>query len=105
MMKSSNALRTIGEAAEILEIPAHVIRFWESKFPNLRPVKYNNIRYFSPENIDILKKIKDLLYVQNYSIKDAAKYFVKPRLSVNMLEKVKAKLIKARERLNMVLDS
>ena len=73
--KSDNALRTISEAALELAVPAHVLRFWETKFSNIKPVKYNNRRYYNTENLILLKKIKELLYEQNYSISEAIMHF------------------------------
>ena len=103
--KTENALRTIGEVAEILSVPSHVIRFWEGKFTNLKPVKYNGRRYYSPENIIILKQIKDLLYVKEYSIKAAIAYFAKVNISTNIhiLLQVKKTLLQAREKLSKLL--
>lgn len=101
MTKSEKALKTIGEVSHILEVPPHVIRFWEEQFPNFKPVKYNNRRYYSAENIATLKQIKDLLYLQNYSIKDAVSTFKKPK--VNILSKIQDKLITARKKLNSIL--
>ncbi len=107
--KANNALRTIGEVAEALEIPAHVIRFWETKFSNLKPVKYNGRRYYSTENIITLTKIKTLLYEQRYSIKDVTLHFkqkiVKSKTSFhNPLISVKDRLIQAKNRLNAILQ-
>ncbi len=73
--KSDNALRTISEAALELAVSAHVLRFWETKFSNIKPVKYNNRRYYNTENLILLKKIKELLYEQNYSISEAIMHF------------------------------
>lgn len=73
--KSDNALKTISEAAETLNIPTHVLRFWESKFNIIKPVKYNNRRYYNSSNLDLIKKIKNLLYEQHYTIAEAIMYF------------------------------
>lgn len=101
MLKSEKALRTIGEVAEMLAVKPHVIRFWEDQFPNFKPIKFNNRRYYSSENIETLRHIQNLLYKQNYSIKNAVKTFRKPR--TNILAKVKTRLISARKRLNSIL--
>lgn len=74
-IKAKNALRTIGEASEELNIPTHVLRFWETKFHVIKPVKYNNRRYYNSEALSILKKIKELLYEHNYSISKAISHF------------------------------
>lgn len=98
--KTDKALRTIGEAAEKLGVATHVIRFWESSFANLKPVKYNGRRYYSPENMDVLQQIKILVHEQNYSIKEAIVHFNKPK---HLLLKVREKLIKARDRLSKLI--
>ncbi len=68
--KSPGAFRTISEVAEDLHIPQHVLRFWETKFPQIRPLKRGGgRRYYRPEDITLLRRISDLLYVQGYTIK------------------------------------
>ena len=68
--KSAAAFRTIGEAAGELDLPAHVLRFWESKFPQLKPLKRGGgRRYYRPEDIDLLRRIRTLLYEDGYTIK------------------------------------
>ena len=68
--KSPNAFRTISEASKELELPQHVLRFWESKFIQIRPLKRGgNRRYYRPEDIDLLRKIRSLLYDDGYTIK------------------------------------
>ena len=68
--KSPNAFRTISEVAEDLHIPQHVLRFWETKFPQLKPLKRGGgRRYYRPEDIGLLRRIGDLLYIQGYTIK------------------------------------
>lgn len=72
--KSPNALRTISEAAELLDVPQHVLRFWETKFSQIKPLKRNGgRRYYRPSDIDVLQQIKFLLYRQGYTIKGAKK--------------------------------
>jgi DNA-binding transcriptional MerR regulator len=68
--KAPTAFRTISEVADDLQIPQHVLRFWESKFPQLKPLKRGGgRRYYRPEDIALLRKISDLLYTQGYTIK------------------------------------
>ncbi|WP_237214798.1 MerR family transcriptional regulator [Falsiroseomonas oryziterrae] len=68
--KAPTAFRTISEVADELQIPQHVLRFWESKFPQLKPLKRGGgRRYYRPEDIGLLRKISDLLYTQGYTIK------------------------------------
>lgn len=68
--KAPTAFRTISEVADDLQIPQHVLRFWETKFPQLKPLKRGGgRRYYRPEDIALLKRISDLLYTQGYTIK------------------------------------
>jgi DNA-binding transcriptional MerR regulator len=68
--KSPTAFRTISEVADDLQIPQHVLRFWETKFAALKPLKRGGgRRYYRPEDIALLKRISDLLYTQGYTIK------------------------------------
>jgi len=68
--KAPTAFRTISEVAEELQIPQHVLRFWESKFPQLKPLKRGGgRRYYRPEDIALLRRISGLLYTQGYTIK------------------------------------
>jgi DNA-binding transcriptional MerR regulator len=68
--KSAGAFRTISEVASDLDVPQHVLRFWESKFSQVKPLKRGGgRRYYRPEDVDLLRRIRDLLYVQGYTIK------------------------------------
>lgn len=68
--KSANAYRTISEVSEELQVPQHVLRFWETKFSQVRPLKRGGgRRYYRPEDIDLLKQIQTLLYEDGYTIK------------------------------------
>ena len=61
--KSPSAFRTISEVAEELDVPQHVLRFWETKFPQVRPLKRGGgRRYYRPEDVDVLRRIRSLLY-------------------------------------------
>lgn len=72
--KSPHALRTISEASELLDVPQHVLRFWETKFPQIKPLKRNGgRRFYRPQDLDVLQQIKHLLYQQGYTIKGAKK--------------------------------
>jgi len=76
--KSPSALKTISEAADMLEVPQHVLRFWETKFTQIKPLKRNGgRRYYRPEDMEVLFYIKGLLYKQGYTIKGARKAFEK----------------------------
>ena len=68
--KAPNAFRTISEVADDLHIPQHVLRFWETKFAQVRPLKRGGgRRYYRPDDIALLRRISDLLYIQGYTIK------------------------------------
>ncbi len=68
--KSAAAFRTISEVSEQLEVPQHVLRFWETKFAQVRPLKRGGgRRYYRPEDIALLRRIRDLLYGDGYTIK------------------------------------
>ena len=72
--KSASAFRTIGEVSIELDLPQHVLRFWESKFARLRPMKRGGgRRYYRPEDIELLQRIKQLLYEDGYTIKGVQK--------------------------------
>ncbi len=74
--KSAVAFRTISEASEELDVPQHVLRFWETKFTQIRPLKRGGRRrYYRPEDLDLLRTIRDLLYVQGYTIKGVQRLF------------------------------
>jgi DNA-binding transcriptional MerR regulator len=72
--KSAAAFRTISEVAEELDVPQHVLRFWESKFAQVKPLKRGGgRRYYRPEDVELLRKIRDLLYQDGYTIKGVQK--------------------------------
>ena len=73
-MKDLDALRTIGEVAQIISVPVYVIRFWEKKFDSIRPIKRKGgNRYFDKNQISNLITIKKLLHEDKYSIEGAKK--------------------------------
>jgi DNA-binding transcriptional MerR regulator len=68
--KSADAFRTISEVADDLEVPQHVLRFWETKFSQVRPLKRGGgRRYYRPADVALLRRIRDLLYAEGYTIK------------------------------------
>jgi DNA-binding transcriptional MerR regulator len=72
--KSATAFRTIAEVAFDLQLPAHVLRFWESKFPQIKPLKRRGgRRYYRPEDVDLLRHIRTLLYTDGYTIRGVQK--------------------------------
>ncbi|MFK7839194.1 MAG: MerR family transcriptional regulator [Bdellovibrionales bacterium] len=72
--KSEGAFRTISEVAEILDVQQHVLRFWETKFSQIRPLKRGGgRRYYRPEDLALLQRIHHLLYTEGYTIKGVQK--------------------------------
>lgn len=72
--KSATAFRTISEVATDLSVPSHVLRFWETKFSQVRPLKRGGgRRYYRPEDIALLRNIRTLLYDDGYTIKGVQK--------------------------------
>lgn len=73
-VKSEAAFRTISEVSEELDVPQHVLRFWESKFPQIKPLKRGGgRRYYRPEDVGLLLRIRDLLYKDGYTIRGVQK--------------------------------
>lgn len=78
--KSDSAYRTISEVATDLDVPQHVLRFWETKFKQISPLKRGGgRRYYRPQDIDLIKRIHYLLYTQGYTIKGVQKLLAKDR--------------------------
>ncbi len=74
LRKSPDAFRTISEVASELDVPQHVLRFWESKFSQIKPLKRGGgRRYYRPEDVDLLRGIRHLLYTDGYTIKGVQK--------------------------------
>jgi DNA-binding transcriptional MerR regulator len=72
--KSAGAFRTISEVADELDLPQHVLRFWETKFPQIKPMKRGGgRRYYRPEDIVLLDRIRRWLYEDGYTIKGVQK--------------------------------
>tara|TARA_B100001057_G_scaffold452573_1_gene496581 strand:- start:592 stop:1020 length:429 start_codon:yes stop_codon:yes gene_type:complete len=73
-IKSPEAFRTISEVSKDLSLPQHVLRFWETKFAQIKPIKRGGgRRYYRPEDIELLKGIKYLLYNDGYTIRGVQK--------------------------------
>jgi len=119
--KANDAFKTISEVSALLDVPQHVLRFWESKFSSLRPLKRSGgRRYYRPEDIAVLRRIRQLLYVDGFTIKGAQKLVrskasaTKPNASVTacsasgkdlaaamaMLDDVKTRLAALKQQLN-----
>jgi len=74
MDKSPEAFRTISEVAEEMDLPQHVLRFWETRFPQVKPLKRGGgRRYYRPDDVDLLRAVKQLLYGEGYTIKGVQK--------------------------------
>lgn len=74
--KSAAAFRTISEVGRDLDVPQHVLRFWESKFSQIKPLKRGGgRRYYRPEDVAVLRRIRELLYSDGYTIKGVQKLF------------------------------
>ncbi|MBS9720109.1 MerR family transcriptional regulator [Tianweitania sp. BSSL-BM11] len=74
MDKSPDAFRTISEVAEDLDLPQHVLRFWETRFTQIKPMKRGGgRRYYRPHDVDLIKGIRHMLYDQGYTIKGVQK--------------------------------
>src|SRR4051812_38912496 len=68
--KAPDAFRTISEVADDLDVPQHVLRFWETRFPQIKPMKRGGgRRYYRPDDIDLLRGIRHLLYGEGYTIR------------------------------------
>lgn len=78
--KSADAYRTISEVADDLKLPQHVLRFWESKFKQITPMKRaGGRRFYRPQDVELIKRIHYLLYTQGYTIKGVQKLLAKDR--------------------------
>lgn len=72
--KSASAFRTISEVSGDLDVPQHVLRFWETKFPQIKPLKRGGgRRYYRPDDVELLRRIQSLLYQDGYTIKGVQK--------------------------------
>ncbi len=92
-MKSPQAFRTISEVSSEINIPAHVLRFWETKFPNINPLKRSgNRRYYRPEDVKNIIKIKTLLYDNGYTVKGVQKLLKENHNNNNEKNNIKEKL-------------
>ncbi len=102
--KSATALKTISEVADILELPQHVLRFWETKFPQIQPLKRRGgRRFYRPDDVAMLETIRTLLHEKGYTIKGAQALLSKsgnrPKLVKDALEAASAPASSAAESL------
>tara|TARA_B100000989_G_scaffold115223_1_gene84707 strand:+ start:212 stop:586 length:375 start_codon:yes stop_codon:yes gene_type:complete len=104
--KSSDAFRTISEVAEQLDIPPHVLRFWETKFSTLRPLKRSGgRRYYRPDDVALLERIRDLLYKEGFTIKGAQKHLGNRQLGRQNAGGEAAGQLQIGDKLSEVMDS
>ena len=74
MAKAAEAFRTISEVADTLDVPKHVLRFWELRFPQIKPMKRGGgRRYYRPADVELLRGIRHLLHAEGYTIKGVQK--------------------------------
>ena len=84
--KSKSAFKTIAEVAEELGVATHVLRFWETKFSQIKPMKTGGgRRYYRPDDVEVIKLIKNLLYSNRYTI-EGAQQLIKSKGLKNLLE-------------------
>jgi DNA-binding transcriptional MerR regulator len=108
--KSDAAFRTIGEVSEELGVPQHVLRYWETRFPQLRPIqRAGNRRYYRPDDVALVRRIHGLLHAQGYTVKGVQKLLTAkttvatpssvpaafPALPITELKAIRAKLVEA----------
>ena len=92
-MKAPQAFRTISEVSNEIDIPTHVLRFWETKFPNINPLKRSgNRRYYRPEDVKLIIRIKTLLYDNGYTVKGVQKLLKENDNKNNEKNNIKEKL-------------
>ncbi len=124
--KADDALKTISEVSVLLDVPPHVLRFWEQKFVSLRPLKRSGSRrYYRPDDVALLRRIRKLLYVDGFTIKGAQKLLRNksycdestvmkdgtesstPTLSaaITILDDVKTRLAALKQKLDSKIDS
>lgn len=74
MEKAPDAFRTISEVAELINVPQHVLRFWETRFAQIKPMKRaGGRRYYRPADVDLVRGIRSLLYGEGYTIRGVQK--------------------------------
>lgn len=96
--KSKSAFRTIAEVADELDVATHVLRFWETKFPQIKPMKRNGgRRYYRPDDVELVRKIRDLLYNQRYTIEGVQKLIKEKGLKAFIGEEIMPDFLKRRK--------
>jgi DNA-binding transcriptional MerR regulator len=88
--KSAAAFRTISEVSSELEVPQHVLRFWETKFPQIKPLKRGGgRRYYRPDDVVLLRRIQTLLYKEGYTIRGVQRLLKETRAAGGSTAQVK----------------
>ena len=83
-MKSPDALKTIGEVSNLVDVPIYVLRFWEKKINIITPIKKKNgTRYYDTKQIDLIKVLKKLLYEKKFSIEGAKNQLLEEKKNIN----------------------
>ena len=102
--KAAGALRTIGELAEDIGRPQHILRYWETRFPQLRPLtRAGNRRYYRPEDVALVKRIHHLLSQEGYSIRGVQRLLSEEKKAARGGVK-RAELKEIRDSLSKALD-
>jgi DNA-binding transcriptional MerR regulator len=102
MEKSAEAFRTISEVAEELDLPQHVLRFWETRFTQIKPLKRGGgRRYYRPEDVELLRVIRQLLYGEGYTIKGVQK-ILKEQGQKSVIVAFRAALAAGGERMSLI---
>lgn len=100
--KAPGAFLTIGEVADVLQLEQHVLRFWESKFPQIQPVKRaGGRRYYRPDDVTLLKRVKNLLYRDGYTIR-GVQQMLEAESGTETPEEIKPKSTDAMQKLAVV---
>ncbi|MBO7612068.1 MAG: MerR family transcriptional regulator [Elusimicrobia bacterium] len=84
MLEPDKKYLNISEVSERTDIPAHTLRYWETEFKQLKPERHSGIRKYSPLDVELIKKIKDLLYNKKYTIEGVKKCLTVDRRKKNM---------------------
>ena len=104
-MKSSDAYKTIGEVSKLLQTPQHILRFWEESFAQVKPLKRKGgRRLYSESDINLLRRIKVLLYEEGYSIKGVKNYLSKNKIDNIKIEGKLKVSEEVEEKLNQILE-
>lgn len=103
--KSKSAFRTIAEVADELDVATHVLRFWETKFPQIKPMKRSGgRRYYRPDDVALVRKIRDLLYEKRYTIEGVQKVIKEKGLKSFLGEEIMPDFFETREDIELSED-